>query len=66
MHSELDAKLLEINHLQMKLNDQQSHAVGTAMEHLKEVNKALEKENSELKVCCVPILLNDFASKKKL
>ncbi|CAN7085651.1 unnamed protein product [Brassica oleracea var. botrytis] len=50
VHSELDAKLLEINHLQMKLNDQQSHAVGTAMEHLKEVNKALEKENSELKL----------------
>ncbi|CAN6931174.1 unnamed protein product [Brassica oleracea] len=50
VHSELDAKLLEINHLQMKLNDQQSHAVGTAMEHLKEVNKTLEKENSELKL----------------
>ncbi|CAF2059902.1 golgin candidate 3 isoform X1 [Brassica napus] len=50
VHSELDEKLLEINHLQMKLNDQQSHAVGTAMEHLKEVNKALERENSELKL----------------
>ena len=54
VHSELDAKLLEIKHLQIKLNDQESHAVGTAMEHLKEVNKALEKENYELKVCRVP------------
>ncbi|XP_048591637.1 golgin candidate 3-like isoform X3 [Brassica napus] len=50
VHSELDAKLLEIKHLQIKLNDQESHAVGTAMEHLKEVNKALEKENYELKL----------------
>ncbi|KAG2252470.1 hypothetical protein Bca52824_082606 [Brassica carinata] len=43
VHSELDSKLLEIKHLQDKLNDQESHAVGTAMEHLQEVNKALEK-----------------------
>ncbi|CAH2063217.1 unnamed protein product [Thlaspi arvense] len=50
VRSELDAKLLEIKHLQMKLNGQESHAVGTAMEHLKEVNKALEKENSKLKL----------------
>ncbi|CAN8254020.1 unnamed protein product [Cochlearia groenlandica] len=50
VRSELDAKLLEIKHLQLKLNAQESHAVGTAMEHLKEVNKALEKENSELKL----------------
>ncbi|CAG7903097.1 unnamed protein product [Brassica rapa] len=50
VHSELDAKLLEIKHLQIKLNNQESHAVGTAMEHLKKVNKALEKENSELKL----------------
>ncbi|KAL0866137.1 hypothetical protein Bca101_045255 [Brassica carinata] len=49
VHSELDSKLLEIKHLQDKLNDQESHAVGTAMEHLQEVNKALEKENNELK-----------------
>ncbi|KAL0724577.1 hypothetical protein Bca4012_039176 [Brassica carinata] len=50
VHSELDSKLLEIKHLQDKLNDQESHAVGTAMEHLQEVNKALEKENNELKL----------------
>ncbi|KAJ0246499.1 Golgin candidate 3 [Hirschfeldia incana] len=50
VRSELDAKLLEIKHLQMKLNGQESHAVGAAMEHLKEVNKALEKENNELKL----------------
>ncbi|RID54622.1 hypothetical protein BRARA_G01927 [Brassica rapa] len=50
VRSELDEKLLEIKHLQMKLNDQESHAVGTAIEHLKEVNKALEKENNELKL----------------
>ncbi|KAF8092433.1 hypothetical protein N665_0415s0052 [Sinapis alba] len=50
VHSELDAKLLEIKHLQMKLNDQESHAVGTGMEHLKEVNKTLEMENNELKL----------------
>ncbi|CAH8354057.1 unnamed protein product [Eruca vesicaria subsp. sativa] len=50
VRSELDAKLLEIKHLQMKLSGQESHAVGTATEHLKEVNKALEKENNELKL----------------
>lgn len=54
MRSELDAKLLEIKHLQMKLNGRESHAIGNAMEHLKEVNKALENENNELKVYCVP------------
>lgn len=54
MRSELDARLLEIKQLQMKLNGEGSHAVGTAVEHLKEVNKAMEKENSELKVYCVP------------
>jgi len=54
MRSELDAKLLEIKHLQMKLSGQESHAIGPGMEHLKEVNKALEKENNELKVYCVP------------
>lgn len=57
MRTELDAKLLEIKQLQMKLIGQESHAVGTAMEHLKEVNKALEKENNELKVYCVPYCL---------
>ncbi|KAG2260857.1 hypothetical protein Bca52824_080151 [Brassica carinata] len=50
VRSELDAKLLEIKHLQMKLSGPESQAVGTAMEHLKEVNKALEKENNELKL----------------
>ncbi|CAA7023078.1 unnamed protein product [Microthlaspi erraticum] len=50
VRSELDARLLEIKQLQMKLNGQESHAVGTAVEHLKEVNKALEKENIELKL----------------
>ncbi|XP_020882532.1 golgin candidate 3 isoform X3 [Arabidopsis lyrata subsp. lyrata] len=50
MRSELDAKLLEIKHLQMKLNGRESHAIGNAMEHLKEVNKALENENNELKL----------------
>ncbi|VVB06512.1 unnamed protein product [Arabis nemorensis] len=50
VRSELHAKLLEIKHLQMKLTGQESHDVGTAMEHLKEVNKALEKENNELKL----------------
>ncbi|ANM65127.1 GRIP-related ARF-binding domain-containing protein 1 [Arabidopsis thaliana] len=50
MRSELDAKLLEIKHLQMKLTGQESHAIGPGMEHLKEVNKALEKENNELKL----------------
>ncbi|KAJ4896344.1 Golgin candidate 3 [Raphanus sativus] len=50
LRSELDAKLLEIKHLQMKISGQESHAVGTAMEHLKETNKALEKENNELKL----------------
>ncbi|ESQ43922.1 hypothetical protein EUTSA_v10005812mg [Eutrema salsugineum] len=50
VRSEMDAKLQEIKHLQIKLNGQESHAFGTAMEHLKEVNKALEKENSELKL----------------
>ncbi|KAF8108521.1 hypothetical protein N665_0108s0056 [Sinapis alba] len=50
VRSELDAKLLEIKHLQMKLSGQESHAVGNAMEHLKEVNKAMEKENNELKL----------------
>lgn len=41
----------------MKMSGQESHAVGTAMEHLKETNKALEKENNELKVYCVPYYL---------
>ncbi|CAG7866158.1 unnamed protein product [Brassica rapa] len=50
VRTELDAKILEIKQLQMKLIGQESHAVGTAMEHLKEVNKALEKENNELKL----------------
>lgn len=63
MRVELDAKLLEIKHLQMKLNSQESHAVGTAMEHVKEVNKTLEKENNELKVLLYSILLNGFPSK---
>uniref|UniRef100_A0A1J3IKS7 Golgin candidate 3 n=1 Tax=Noccaea caerulescens TaxID=107243 RepID=A0A1J3IKS7_NOCCA len=48
--SKVRSELDEIKHLQMKLNGQESHAVGTAVEHLEEVNKALEKENSELKL----------------
>jgi hypothetical protein len=47
---ELDAKLAEIRQLQMKLNGGEQHAFGISRENLKEVNKALEKENNELKV----------------
>ncbi|CAN6905698.1 unnamed protein product [Brassica oleracea var. botrytis] len=50
VRTELDAKLLEIKQLQMKLNGHESHDVGTARERLKEANKALEKENNELKL----------------
>jgi chromosome segregation ATPase len=47
---ELDAKLAEIRQLQMKLNGGEQHAFGISRENLKEVNKALEKENNELKL----------------
>ncbi|CAE6053006.1 unnamed protein product [Arabidopsis arenosa] len=47
---ELDAKLAEIKQLQMKLIGGEQHAVGISIENLKEVNKALEKENNELKL----------------
>ncbi|KFK37397.1 hypothetical protein AALP_AA4G251800 [Arabis alpina] len=50
VRSELDAKLAEINQLQMKLNGREQQAVGISVENLKEVNKALEKENNELKL----------------
>ncbi|CAH2057756.1 unnamed protein product [Thlaspi arvense] len=50
VRSELDAKLAEISKLQMKLNGREQQAVGISIENLKEVNKALEKENSELKL----------------
>lgn len=52
VRSELDAKLAEIKQLHMKLNGREQHAVGISIENLKEVNKALEKENNELKVYC--------------
>uniref|UniRef100_A0A1J3J1U6 Golgin candidate 4 n=1 Tax=Noccaea caerulescens TaxID=107243 RepID=A0A1J3J1U6_NOCCA len=50
VRSELDAKLAEIKQLHMKLNGREQHAVGISIENLKEVNKALEKENKELKL----------------
>lgn len=50
VRSELDAKLAEINQLQMKLNGREQQAIGISIENLKAVNKALEKENNELKV----------------
>lgn len=53
VRSELDAKLAEIKQLQMTLNGREQQAVGTSIENLKEVNKALEKENYELKVYCL-------------
>ncbi|XP_010518283.1 PREDICTED: golgin candidate 4-like [Camelina sativa] len=50
LRSELDAKLAEIKLLQMKLSGREQQAVGISIESLKEVNKALEKENNELKL----------------
>ncbi|CAA7016884.1 unnamed protein product [Microthlaspi erraticum] len=50
VRSELDAKLAEIKQLHMKLNGREQHAAGISIENLKEVNKALEKENNELKL----------------
>ncbi|EFH58311.1 hypothetical protein ARALYDRAFT_483764 [Arabidopsis lyrata subsp. lyrata] len=49
LRHELDAKLAEIKQLQMKLNCGEQR-VGISIENLKEINKALEKENNELKL----------------
>lgn len=56
LRHELDAKLAEIKQLQMKLNGGEQR-VGISIENLKEVNKALEKENNELKVVKLFIFL---------
>ncbi|XP_010544775.1 PREDICTED: golgin candidate 4 [Tarenaya hassleriana] len=50
LRGELNAKLAESKHPQMQLNGRENQAVGIAMENLKEVNRALEKENTELKL----------------